>query len=254
MRQARPLSRSTGNQRRQPRGMAIGEGADRLTVYGPPPVRAVGVALEWALWRAVVTFGRVRHATGRAKREGNARNGDGAGWTKDPDALRRRLATGFRGGSDVVTGGYRSPFVAGPVHPDESLSSRRSVAYKRTAEPRLARGLTKRSPAHPTGAPCADSGHPRAARRGRLVVEGLRTGTPDAESPAHTTWLQLGNPRGPRRRSAPIVWDRWWAPPHVRGTIRCAARGVDHRLDVWVTCQYFTGIGEGPTGTVRCGA
>src|SRR5712672_3625471 len=92
--------------------------------------------------------------------------------------------------------------VAGPVHPSELLSSRRSVAYKGTADIGSARDRQKRSRVLPARSPCADTGHPRAARRGRLVVEGLRTGTPDAESPAYTTPLQLGNPGCPCGRAA----------------------------------------------------
>src|SRR3954470_14890733 len=45
----------------------------------------------------------------------------------------------------------------------------------------------RRSPVHPGRSPCANVGHPRTARRGRHVVWGLRTGTPDAEHPTYTT-------------------------------------------------------------------
>src|SRR5690242_13391606 len=45
----------------------------------------------------------------------------------------------------------------------------------------------RRSSVHPERTPCANLGHPRGARRGRHVVYGLRTGTPDAEHQGYTT-------------------------------------------------------------------
>jgi len=70
-----------------------------------------------------------------------------------------------------------------PVHLIGGLAVRRAEDYKGVTDIRKARGGAAEKPRPPRSELRARTlRHPRAARRGRLVVRGLRYGTPDAEA------------------------------------------------------------------------
>lgn len=91
--------------------------------------------------------------------------------------------------------------------------------YKGSADIQSAKNKVEEKLCSPRRMPCADIGHPRKARRGRQVAQGLRSGTPDAEHPDNATRVARLVPRKVRA-------DRGKYPPVLRLSTKRAPNPV----------------------------
>ena len=193
---------------------------------------------------------------------------------------RRWPAAGLVRLGRVTVRGDRPPLVADlravDRHPPclnrctgSGLAVLRVTDYKEAHGPRSARGgAAEKHPSTPIGLRARRSGAPRTARRGRHVVVGLRTGTPDAEATTRHVvhaWISMfarsraASPRGDAARLyVPRVGDRYalLRPGlHARTECRQPRRepvGGDPQAKPSAARRYCGGMRRCPTsGTAR---